>query len=337
MMNKSLPLVAACLVSVPAIAQSNVTVYGIADASLAYGKAGDETFTGIRDGVVSGPRLGFKGSEDLGNDLKAVFTLEQGFSVGNGAPSSTRQFHRQAWAGLQGSFGLVSLGRQYAPGYVYSGRLSSGLPGSVFNSQAQLVNSLPGASIHNGTDARWDNSVKYALGKAGGLSAQAIYSFQTAQSGEDRTDDDKFGIGVGYATGPLDVAVVYHQSKRAENDLKEVYFGGIYDFTAFKIHASYQTAKEDDVVDARVAYLGVRVPVGAGTIHADIGTLADELNDDADSSSVSLAYIHALSKRTKLYVMLNRTSNDDNASRGILVRAAGEGSSAVAAGFEHKF
>lgn len=334
---RSIALAVACLGSVPAMAQSNVTVYGIADASLAYGKSGDETFTGILGGVISGSRFGFKGSEDLGNGLKAVFALEQGFSLGTGAPISTRQFHRTSWAGLQGAFGTVSLGRQYAPGYSYSGRLSAGVPGAAFRSQASLVDSLPGASIHNGSDARWDNSVKFTLGKMGGLTGEAIYSFNAAQSGDGRTDDDKFGVGVGYAAGPVEVGAVYHQSKRPTNDLKEVYFGGIYDFGVIKLYASFQTAKEDDVVDAKVAYLGAAVPLGSSTIHADIGRLSDDLNDDADSTSVSLAYTYALSKRTKLYAMMNRKTNDANAARGVLVRGAGEGSTAIATGIEHKF
>ena len=319
------------------MAQSNVTIYGIADVGVAYGKAGDETFTGIVNGLISGPRIGFKGSEELGKGVSAVFVLEQGYLVGNGAPSSTRQFHRQSWAGLKGAFGTVSLGRQYAPGYGYTARLSAGMPGALYNSQAFLVNSLPGASIHAGSDARWDNSIKYTRGKAGGLIGEAIYSFQSAQSGDERSDDDKFGLGMGYGAGPLNVGAVYHQSKRPTDNLKEIYLGGSYDFGVAKVHASYQTAKEDKVVDAAVAYFGVSVPVGKGSVNADVAQLSDDLNDDADSNSVSLAYIYGLSKRTKLYVMLNRTGNDTNAARGVQARSPGETSTSLGAGIEHRF
>ena len=337
---RPIALLAAAVASAPAFAQSNVTIYGIADVGVGYAKAGDTTFTGIIGGVLSGSRIGFKGSEDLGNGLKAVFVLEQGYDIGTGAPASTsRQFHRQAWAGLRGGFGTIALGRQYAPGYKYPGKFSAGVPGTVFNSQALLVNSIPGASIHPGTDARWNNSISYVLGKAGGLMAEAIYSFQNDQSGDDRDEDDRAGIGVGYASGPFGVGVVYHHSKRADDDLKEVYVGGSFDFGAAKLYASYQTAKEDNVVDAAVAYLGVSVPLGAGALHADVGQLSDDENDDNDTTSVTVGYTHDLSKRTTLYALVNRMDNDDGAGRGAAFADTEDGESTTSVGFglRHKF
>lgn len=337
MQKKLIALAVAGLVAAPAFAQSNVTVYGIADVGVGYGKAGDTTFTGVVDGVLSGPRLGFKGSEDLGNGLSAVFVLEQGYSVGTGAPASTKQFHRQAWAGLKGGFGTIGLGRQYAPGYNYTAKFSSAFAAGAVDPQSILANSIPGASIHPNTDARWDNSITYNLGNMGGVMAEAIYSFQTAQSGDDRTDDDKIGLGVGYAAGPVGVGLVYHRSKTADESLKEIYVGGTYDLGAAKLFASYQTAKLDDAVDSSVIYGGVVVPVGKGNVHAAIAKLSDDENDDNDSTSASVGYTHGLSKRTTGYVVLNRTTNDDNAARGVLATEAGEGSTAFGVGLRHAF
>lgn len=333
--NLMLLTVAAC-VSANSFGQSNVIIYGIVDAGVGYGKAGDETFTGIAS-PYSSPRFGFKGSEDLGNGMKAIFTLEQGFSIGTGAPASTRQFHRQAWAGLQGDFGTVGLGRQYAPGYLYSLKFSQAIPGATFNSQAFLVNSIPGASIHPGTDARWDNSVTYQLPKLGGLTGYAIYAFQTAQSGEDRTDDDRMGVAASYAAGPVVAGLILHKSKRATDSLDEAYVGATVDLGVAKLFASFQTAKEDNVVDAKVAYLGIQIPVGPGALRGEVARLSDDQRDDNDSSSVSLAYTYGLSKRTTMYVMANRTTNDDNAARGVFAKDAGEGSTSVAAGLRHTF
>ena len=327
-----------CLAATPAMAQSNVTLYGVADVGIGYGKAGDTTFTGVVNGVLSGPRIGFKGSEDLGNGLKAVFQLEQGYSLGTGAPSSTsRQFHRQSWAGLKGGFGMIGLGRQYAPGYNFTSRLSAAVPGSVFNSQSILANSIPGASIHPNSDARWNNSIKYAFGGKSGIAAEAIYSFQDTQSGDDRTDDDKFGVGIGYFGGSFGAGVVYHRAKRTDENLDEIYLGGSVDLGAVTLFASYQTAKEGDVVDAAVAYLGASAKLGNGNIHLDVGKLSDDENDDNDSTSISVGYTHGLSKRTTLYAMVNRTTNDDNADRGVLAEEEGEGSTAVGFGMRHKF
>jgi len=54
-------------------------------------------------------------SEDLGGGLRAVYQLENGFSVDDGTlGQGGRIFGRWAWAGLAGSWGEVRLGRQWA-------------------------------------------------------------------------------------------------------------------------------------------------------------------------------------------------------------------------------
>ena len=65
-------------------AQSSVTLYGIVDMFVQYGK-GDSTTLAVQSGGVSSSRLGFKGTEDLGGGLKANFQLEQGILADTGA------------------------------------------------------------------------------------------------------------------------------------------------------------------------------------------------------------------------------------------------------------
>lgn len=335
MQKKLIALAVAGLAAAPVFAQSNVTVYGVVDVGLGWGKADDTTFTGVVNGVLSGPRLGFKGTEDLGNGLKAVFVLEQGYTVGTGAPASTKQFHRQSWAGLQGSFGTVGLGRQYAPGYNYTAVFSAVSAGPV---DPQSILSLKaGMTITPNTPARWDNSVTYNAGNMGGIMAEAIYSFQTNQAGDGRTDDDKMGLGLGYAAGPLGVGLVYHRLKGAADDTNEIYLAGSYDLGVAKLFGSYQQSDTDDFKN-KLAYLGAIVPVGKGNVHVALGALNPE-GDDNNSRSFSLGYTHGLSKRTTGYVAVNRTTNDDLASQAgePTVTAQGEASTSVVAGFRHTF
>src|SRR5690606_10200795 len=98
-----------------ALAQSSVTIYGVADAGIAYtdnGNPAGEQWS-VESGQQSGSRLGFKGTEDLGGGLSAIFTLESGFNLDNGTSAQGgRLFGRQAWVGLNGGFGTVKLGRQ---------------------------------------------------------------------------------------------------------------------------------------------------------------------------------------------------------------------------------
>jgi predicted porin len=125
-MKKSLIALAVLAASGAAMAQSSVTLYGVADAYVGSQKANAVTVSGTRlvstatrnsvveSGGLSGSRWGLRGTEDLGNGMKANFVLESGFDISNGASQQGGAlFGRQAFVGLGGGFGAVSLGRQY--------------------------------------------------------------------------------------------------------------------------------------------------------------------------------------------------------------------------------
>ncbi|HNH93897.1 porin, partial [Accumulibacter sp.] len=106
MQKKLIALAVASVASGAAFAQTNVTMYGIADAGYVYstGKAniaggGTNKFSGIESGLLSGSRLGFKGEEALGNGLKAIFQLEYGLSIDSNAGVGTA-LARQQFVGL---------------------------------------------------------------------------------------------------------------------------------------------------------------------------------------------------------------------------------------------
>lgn len=348
MQKKLIALAVAGLVSAPVFAQSNVTLYGVADAAVGAGKADDNDFRGVVGGVLSGNRFGLKGSEDLGNGLKAVFQLEQGFNVDDGTfHQSTRQFSRQAWVGLQGSFGTVSLGRQYAPGYFagYDAALQS-----IISPQS-LLSAGAGLSITPNSPARWNNSIAYT-GSFSGLTTRVIYAASDSElSGAgataDPVADDQFGAGVDYSNGPVKVGVVYQQQRQADDTQKEWLLGAQYDFGVLTVAGTYQIGRDVTSVaggdrDNRLWNLGVIVPVSAaGNVHLSYGALKEKDLNDADAKSWMLAYTHALSKRTTAYVGYNKVSND-NATRfgaGAVVTpaVAGEDSNLFVAGMRHTF
>ncbi|MFX6218091.1 porin, partial [Acinetobacter baumannii] len=67
----------------------------------------------LDSGLMKGSRLGVKGVEDLGGGIKALFTIENGFSVDTGeAGQGKLLWGRQATVGLSGNFGTVLVGRQ---------------------------------------------------------------------------------------------------------------------------------------------------------------------------------------------------------------------------------
>lgn len=77
MQKKLIALAIAGLASSAAFAQTNVQIYGIMDMGVANVKAdGRSSGWKIDNGLLSGSRVGFKGEEDLGGGLKALFTVE---------------------------------------------------------------------------------------------------------------------------------------------------------------------------------------------------------------------------------------------------------------------
>ncbi|MBO9536526.1 porin [Herbaspirillum sp.] len=99
-------------------AQSSVTIYGLIDATISTKNNADASghrLTGISTAYFSGNRLGFKGNEDLGGGMSAIFKLEAEFVVGTGEMDTPGVlFNRDSWVGLadKNTFGQVTLGRQ---------------------------------------------------------------------------------------------------------------------------------------------------------------------------------------------------------------------------------
>ncbi|MEW6763221.1 MAG: porin [Pseudomonadota bacterium] len=69
-----------------AFAQTSVQIYGIADAGVMWQKGGP---TKIYSGGADGSRIGFKGTEDLGNGYKAIFNLEARVELDTGTQQPT--------------------------------------------------------------------------------------------------------------------------------------------------------------------------------------------------------------------------------------------------------
>lgn len=358
MQKKLIALAVAGLVAAPAMAQSNVTIYGVADAYFGFGsEPGFSVGTGanaksvsqitgfaptmsisnkdrssIEDGGFGGSRIGFKGSEDLGNGLKVVFTLEQGYAIDTGEASPSvgdkdkdSVFSRQAWVGLQGSFGTVSLGRQYAPGYFAADY-------DVFSASAispqNTLSVLNGMTISTSSLARWDNSVKYT-GSFDAVKVQAIYSMGTTEvAASGVSDDDKYGLSAAYANGPVSVGVIYHNVGGADTkpDQKEWLIGAGYDFGVAKVVGFYQKVSDSGNVrnlDAKLWNLGVIVPLGGGNLHfAYAQSTVDNVltatkawggvnsAKDWEPASYSLAYTYPFSKRTTAYAGYQKVDYD---------------------------
>lgn len=151
-------------------AQSNITIYGMLDAGVEHlsnvaGSGGLTRMPGL--GVSVPSRLGFRGTEDLGGGLKAIFTLESGFGTDSGTLNQGgRFFGRQAFVGLSGEWGSLTLGRQYS--MLFWSQLDADILGPNAYGSGSLDSYLP--------NARADNAIAYR-GMLNGLTLGATYSF----------------------------------------------------------------------------------------------------------------------------------------------------------------
>jgi len=153
-------------------AQSSVTLYGAIDNGIQYvNNNGGKSQVGLADSTVLSDRWGLKGSEDLGNGLKAIFQLESGFSVNTGKLYQNNSlFGRQAYVGLASQqFGTLTLGRQYDA----VTDMVQGMTGDAWT----YLFATPGDVDNNDNSSRFNNSVKYLSPVFSGLQGEATYSF----------------------------------------------------------------------------------------------------------------------------------------------------------------
>jgi len=236
MKKSSLIVAAGALLAGSAYAQTSVTLYGIADVSVRYTNHADAANHGqtqMTDGAVTQSRWGLKGTEDLGNGLKAIFQLENGYSLDTGKLNSANTiFNRQAYVGLAGTFGAVKLGRQYTEGFNFFGDYD---PLTIGNYTA---NAWPFFL----TQFRANNVVSYS-GQFGGLNVGASYgfgekpgSFTQASTG----GNPYFGARAAYEFGPFGIGGVY-QEIRDTNGNKQQMWGaaGKYGIGPAKIFLGY--------------------------------------------------------------------------------------------------
>lgn len=323
MQKKMIILAIAGSVALPAAAQSsNVTVYGIADMFLSNVSGGGGTVTGVDSGGENGSRLGFKGKEDLGNGLKAVFDFQFGSLGLDGSKgiSSTRY----SFVGLEGAFGSVVAGRLQTPGYYTSYYYDPGMA-HFFSAYQFLGKGIAkngvGASINTGWNApsRQDNAIAYALPVFGGLKTTIAYAFGE-QDGIPSSEKRQgvLALSLDYANGPLKGSYSYHRIDNiggVNKDQQEHYVGGSYNFGMVTLMGSVQTAKVSGAgigsQTDKLYSVGANINIARAT-HLMVGyAKADVDAKDADGKGYTLGIMHSLSKRTHIYTGYGRTTNDD--------------------------
>ena len=205
-MNRTIFLIGlpALFLSTVSSAQNSVTLYGKIDEGFNFtSNGGGNRGYQMISGDVAGGRWGLVGNEDLGNDLSAVFKLENGFNLNRGSlGQGGLEFGRQAYVGLSSKqYGTFTMGRQYDPTIdMWSGFTGAG--GAIGDLAAH-----PSDNDNSDYDYRIQNSVKYVSPTISGFSGEAMYAFSNA-AGAFATNRMYSAAG-SYTLGGLSAAVAY--------------------------------------------------------------------------------------------------------------------------------
>jgi predicted porin len=180
-------------------AQSSVQLYGSLDEGVTYVNNEHGGHAAVVGPVAVPDFLGFRGSEDLGGGLKAIFRLETAFNTATGAnlvPADI--FSRVAYVGLSSPAGTMTLGRQFD---LTNDTLTQNSNGII---QYSYYLFHP-ANLDNTALTEVNNAIKYTTPTFGGLSLTAMYGFNDSSAQPGRV----FAVDAIYNQGPLRASAVY--------------------------------------------------------------------------------------------------------------------------------
>jgi predicted porin len=316
-------------------AQSAVVIYGSVDAGLV-----KETDTTLKIGKRSSNTLGFKGTEELGNGLKAIFQLEVRYEpdTGTNEMGGTNQrplFQGQSRVGLQGSFGTVRIGRgltsfqestvAFEPFHGVPGTqgfltdLQTG--GDTYSSDAL---GLPGNSRN-----RFSNAVFYNSPEVAGFQLNASVATKEANQsaaivGRGTLAAPQYAAGAQASVNPYSVSATYKNGPAAlmvaaernaiETQLYSI-AGSIMVSPDLKLMASATHQDREHTManqwTSRTWVLGANYTVGAGKVLAGYGQKVEGIlnNGERKTKQFSVGYEYSLSKRTYIYTDASRKDN----------------------------
>ena len=379
MQKKIIALAIAGLASTAAFAQTNVTVYGVVDLGQAWVKSSGNTANANVDQDTVGrldsnsSYIGFRGTEDLGNGLKALFQYETGFDA---STAGGLNGGRDTYVGLTGGFGTLVMGNLTHPLRAMGAKVEI-LPGAAgfgtVSSMTGTINHPAAGETQTGADNRASNAIAYVSPNFSGLTATVAFvngerrrsSSQNVGTTTGKAEDAKqYQVALQYAQGPLWVAAGYHKTL----DLASAAFGGdidarvwrlaaTYDFpTNTKLTALYDNTRVDGpnnvpTADAkRGAWsVGVAQGFGANTVGLEYGRRGQTNINGADRSDAAkiwtASYGYSLSKRTMVHARYSKLSNERqgqatfylNNVNNNLTGAAGSDYTGYMVGLRHSF
>jgi predicted porin len=314
-MKKTIPsLCGIALCSSAALAQ-NVAVYGVMDLGVSVDQGGVAgTSTRVTSGMATQSRLGFRGTEDLGDGLSAFFVIEGGIHADNGTSTQNNTtFGRHTAVGLVGHFGSLSAGLQDTPLFT----VLNVVVDPLHNGIARSNNLMPP------TGFRASNSVLYRTIDVNGFSGSLMYV--AGEVPGNSAAGRALGGSFDYAGGPLSASLAWHRKSNdtalvtGQDPAHNYLLGANYDFRVIRAYAGYEVNKGPNSAplnngaavfggvpptastDSRDVLLAAAVPFGPHTVVASYVRADDRTVHNQDAQQMALAYMYAFSKRSDVY------------------------------------
>jgi predicted porin len=273
----------------------------------------------LTSGAQSGTRLGFKGTEDLGSGMKALFVLETGIAADKGGFNQGNGFARQSFVGLQSDMGTVTMGRQYTPYFLtmlVGDPFAAGMAGAAQNML------MPGSNI------RMDNAVKYTSPVFSGFSAEAAYGF--GEQVDSVVRSRQLGAFINYSGAPVNVRLGYLRkntdlttltAQTKDKEISNWILAANWDIKVAKLFAAITNNDEGEnaltsgpnVKPSRAAskdyLIGAQIPFNNHTFIASYIYKDGGSGTTGDANQLAFGYTYTMSKRTNLYAAWGRINN----------------------------
>lgn len=281
-------LVATVSALAPAQAQSSVTVGGRLD--LAAAKP-----IGVADKQLldnAGSRLFFRGVEDLGGGLRAVFLLETRLDPSTGAANATF-WNGESVVGLQGAWGRVLLGRTYVSAWQL-------VQNTIDPFSGDTIAALRAAGLQIGpARLRVPDQIRYDFSGAG-----FNVAFDVAESAPAVGPNRSLSFGANYTAGPLFLALGHDNPGGANDQLTTV--GARYALGPAVLRAGTSFGTNNANAKVKGSLIGISVTLGQGQLLAGYAT--NKAGSTTVAKKLGLGYHYFLSKRTKVYTNVARDS-----------------------------
>ena len=310
--------VAAAVVAAAAIcspeARAQSLLYGLVDAAASRSRPpGGQYQYQLDSGDMSRSFIGFRGSEDLGGGLKAVFKLESYIRLNNGDAgvyAGDAFWGRDSNVGLSGEFGTTVLGRTVTPFYLATVNFNPF--GDSFAFSPSTHQYYAGALL---SERSWNSSISYANNATSALRINVAANTAPLPDGSPDTGRNYSG-SVAYISGPLAATLAIERVKNTPlpvpagfNHQLAIQAGAAYDFKFMRVYGQIGRVGTDAGIDTHtVLYqIGTAVPIGSGLILASFGSSqARTSTSQITDRIVSIGYDYFLSRSTDVYIAAMR-------------------------------